>query len=128
MQKNEILVIYGDSPAEMALKIAEAAGLADQIGDRKKRIGLKPNLVVSRPASEGATTHPEIASGLIAYLKRNGFSNIVILEGSWVGDSTAKAFSACGYKALAKEAAVELIDTQKDRAKVMDCKGMKIEI
>ena len=128
MQKNEILVVYGSAPAEMAMKIAEAAGLAELIGDRKKRIGLKPNLVVSRPASGGATTHPEIAAGLISYLKKNGFSNIVILEGSWVGDSTSSAFSACGYRALAKEAAVELIDTQSDRYEAVDCKGMKIEI
>jgi uncharacterized protein (DUF362 family) len=128
MDKNEILVVYGNNPAEMALKIAEAAGLADLIGDRSKRVGLKPNLVVSRPASGGATTHPEIAAGLIAYLKKNGFNNIAILEGSWVGDSTSTAFSACGYRALAKEAGVELIDTQTDKAKSYDCKGMKIEI
>jgi uncharacterized protein (DUF362 family) len=128
MEKNEILVIYGDNPAEMAFKIAEAAGLAELIGDRKKCIGLKPNLVVSRPASEGATTHPEIAAGLIAYLKKNGFGSIAIMEGSWVGDSTANAFSACGYRALAKETGVELIDTQKDNARSYDCRGMKIEI
>jgi len=128
MEKNEILVIYGNNPAEMALKLAQASGLAELIGDRKKRVGLKPNLVVSRPADEGATTHPEIAAGLIAYLKKNGFNNIVILEGSWVGDSTSRAFSACGYRALAKEAGVELVDTQKDRYETLDCKGMKIEI
>ncbi|MCL2320267.1 MAG: DUF362 domain-containing protein [Treponema sp.] len=128
MEKNDILVIYGSKPAEMAFKLAEAAALAELIGDRKKRIGLKPNLVVSRPAAEGATTHPEIAAGLIAYLKKNGFNNIVILEGSWVGDSTSTAFSACGYRALAKEAGVDLVDTQKDSYQSVDCKGMKIEI
>ena len=128
MEKNEILVIYGNKPAEMAVKIAEAAGLADLIGDRKKRVGLKPNLVVSRPASGGATTHPEIAAGLIAYLKAHGFNNIAILEGSWVGDSTSSAFSACGYSALAKETGTELIDTQTDSCKTVDCKGIQIEI
>ena len=128
MEKNEIMVVYGDRPAEMAVKLAEAADLASLIGDRKKRIGLKPNLVVSRPASEGATTHPEIAAGLLAYLKKNGFCNIVILEGSWVGGSTSQAFSACGYRALAKEAGAELIDTQGDRVKACDCKGMMIDI
>ena len=112
----------------MAFRIAEAAGLAGLIGDRKKRIGLKPNLVVSRPASGGATTHPEIAAGLIAYLKKNGFNNLIILEGSWVGDSTSRAFSACGYKALAAETSVELIDTQTDSFELVDCKGLKIEI
>jgi uncharacterized protein (DUF362 family) len=128
MEKNEILVVYGDDPGAMAYRIAEAAGLAELIGDKKKRVGLKPNLVVSRPAEEGATTHPEIAGGLIAYLKKNGFYNLVILEGSWVGDNTESAFSVCGYRRLAKETGVELIDTQKDGAKACDCQGMKIEI
>jgi len=128
MEKNEILVIYGNKPAEMATRLASASGLAQLIGDRKKCIGLKPNLVVSRPATKGATTHSEIAAGLIAYLKKNSFNNIVILEGSWVGDSTSRAFSACGYKELANEAGVELVDTQTDRYELIDCKGMKIEI
>jgi uncharacterized protein (DUF362 family) len=128
MTANEILVIYGDSPAEMAEKLAAAADLAALIGDTRKRVGLKPNLVVSRPASDGATTHPEIAAGLISYLKKNGFNNLVILEGSWVGDSTSEAFSVCGYRKLAKETGVELIDTQTDKAHSRDCKGMKIEI
>jgi uncharacterized protein (DUF362 family) len=128
MEKNEIFVIYGDNPADMALKLAEAANLEALIGDRKKCIGLKPNLVVSRPAEGGATTHPEIAAGLIGYLKKRGFNTIVILEGSWGGDSTADAFSVCGWRKLAKEAGVELIDTQTDKAGAYDCKGMKIEI
>jgi len=127
MNKNDILTIYGTDPEEMAKKIAEEANLAGLIGDRNKLIGLKPNLVVARPASGGATTHPEIAAGLIDYLKSNGFKNIVILEGSWVGDSTARAFSACGYSGFEKQG-IKLIDTQKDSTRVMDCKGEKIEI
>jgi uncharacterized protein (DUF362 family) len=128
MEKHEILVTYGEDPAAMARRVAEAAGLAELIGDKKKRVGLKPNLVVSRPADEGATTHPEIAAGLIAYLKEKGFLNLVILEGSWVGDRTAGAFGVCGYRKLAEETGVELIDTQNDTFKSYDCRGMKIEI
>jgi uncharacterized protein (DUF362 family) len=128
MEKHEILVIYGEDPARMAYQLAEAADLASLIGDKKKRVGLKPNLVVARPAEEGATTHPAIAMGLIEYLKKNGFTNIVILEGSWVGDNTQDAFRVCGYQDLARATGVELIDTQLDTAKPCDCKGMKIEI
>ena len=147
MEKNEIITVYGKDPAEMAIKLAEAADLAELISSRflhsanlspgsgksdvplrKVRIGLKPNLVVSRPAQGGATTHPEIAAALISYLRKNGFDNIAIIEGSWAGDSTSRAFSACGYLDLAKETGVELIDTQADKAVVCDCKGMKIEI
>ena len=128
MKKNEILVMYGTNPAEMAVKIAEEAGLAELIADRKKRIGLKPNLVVPRPAEEGATTHPDIAAGLIAYLKKNGFDNIVILEGSGVGESASRAFSVCGYSALAKKTGAELVDTQKDSYETVNCQGMNMEI
>jgi uncharacterized protein (DUF362 family) len=128
MKKNEILVVYGDKPARMAFMLAGAAGLEELIGDRTKLVGLKPNLVVARPAGEGATTHPEIAAGLIAYLKEKGFTNIVILEGSWVGDSTARAFSACGYRSLAEAAGVRLVDTQTDGAERRDCRGMNIDI
>jgi uncharacterized protein (DUF362 family) len=112
----------------MALRLAEAADLAALIGDRKKRIGLKPNLVVARPAEEGATTHPAIAEGLIRYLQTRGFHNLVILEGSWVGDSTGEAFRVCGYRDLAARTGVELIDTQRDSARPRDCGGMTIEI
>ncbi|MDR1596964.1 MAG: DUF362 domain-containing protein, partial [Treponema sp.] len=85
MEKNEILVNYGEKIEEMAYALAEAAVLADLIEDRRGRIGLKPNLVLPRPAAEGATTHPEIARGLIRYLQKNGFRNMVILESSWAG-------------------------------------------
>ncbi|MDR2096321.1 MAG: DUF362 domain-containing protein [Treponema sp.] len=128
MEKNEIFVIYGENPAEMVYRLAEEARLADLIGGRGRRIGLKPNLVVARQADGGATTHPEIARGLIDYLQKHNFKNIVILEGSWVGDRTADAFSVCGYRQLAKEKSVDLIDTQRDTARAYDCKGMKIEI
>jgi len=112
----------------MAYNLACNANLAGLIEDRGKRIGLKPNLVNASPASNGATTHPEIAAGLIRYLKENGFENLVILEGSWVGASTIEAFSVCGFNDLSKKTGVPLIDTKQDKTRTCDCKGMKIEI
>jgi uncharacterized protein (DUF362 family) len=128
MEKNEIVIIYGDDIKSMAIRLAEEADLAGLIGDRGKRIGLKPNLVVAQPASTGATTHPEIAEGLISYLKEKGFANLAILEGSWAGCSTIDAYSVCGYRRLADKTGVRLIDTKTDKAKLCDCKGMNIKI
>ena len=128
MEKNEILVIYGNNPEEMAYKLAEAAGLADLIGSRESRIGLKPNLVVPRPASEGATTHPEIVRGIAGYLQNNGFRRLLVMEGAWVGARTRDAFSVCGYTSLARDMGLALVDTQDDQARQYDCRGMKIEI
>jgi len=128
MQKTEIYITYGKEIAAMTLRLAEEANLANLIGDRGKRIGLKPNLVAAKPASSGATTHPEIAAGLILYLKKNGFNNLAILEGSWTGCSTAQAFKICGYSKLADETGVQLIDTKRDKTRICDCEGMKLEI
>ena len=128
MEKNEIYVIYGKDIAAMAARLADEARLAELIGGCDKRIGLKPNLVTAKPASGGATTHPEIAAGLILYLKQNGFNNLTILEGSWTGGSTAQAFNVCGYRKLADETGVRLIDTKADKTRTCDCAGMKLAI
>jgi uncharacterized protein (DUF362 family) len=125
---NEILIIYGNDISAMAMSLAREANLAELIGDRGKRIGLKPNLVLASPPSSGATTHPEIAAGLIAYLRENGFNNMVILEGAWAGGSTSEAFSVCGYHEISRQTGVPLIDTKRDKARSCDCRGMKIEI
>jgi len=128
MEKNEIYIIYGKDIVAMTIRLIDQARLADLIGDRNKRIGLKPNLVSAKLASEGATTHPEIAAGIILYLKKNGFNNLAILEGSWTGASTEQAFEKCGFRKLAEENGVELIDTKKDKSKACDCTGMQLEI
>lgn len=128
MNKNQIIEIYGTDYAAMARRLAQAAGLAGMIGSRQAAIGLKPNLVLANPAEGGATTHPQLAEGLILYLKEAGFGNIAIIEGAWVGDSTPRAFSACGYEALAKKYGVRLIDTQRDSHRPHDCAGLEIAI
>jgi uncharacterized protein (DUF362 family) len=128
MEKNEIRIIYGSDPSAMVGKIAESANLKDLIGEKNKRIGLKPNLVVSQTADRGATTHPEIAEGLIKYLRKNGFTNISIMEGSWVGDNTDRAFKICSYEKIAKETGVKLINLEKDSTHSHNCAGMEIEL
>ena len=100
---------------DVALLLENAAAW-DWLGEKESPVLLKPNLVVSSPASGGATTTPAIAEGLIEWLAGYGYSNIIIAEGSWVGDSTAKAFKVCGYTALAQKHNIPLIDLQKDRS------------
>ena len=79
-------------------------------------VALKPNLVVPHPASEGATTHPEVVEGVIIFLKEYGVRDIKIIESSWVGANTAKAFANCGYEELSKKYEVPLIDLKKDNS------------
>lgn len=128
MKKNEILVIYGTEYKKLTKELLASAGLAEQIGDTGKRIGIKPNLVAPVQASEGGTTHPEVVAGLLEYLQEHGFQNIAIMEGSWVGDKTSESFEVCGYYALAERYGVKLIDAQKEKPVTVDCAGMELHI
>lgn len=92
MNKNEIYIKSGTNYKEMTKELLAQCGLASVISDKKMQIGIKPNLVSPSEASWGATTHPEIVAGIIEYLQENGYGNIAILEGSWVGDKTIEAY------------------------------------
>lgn len=119
---NEILKIYGTGYEAMTRALLEEAALDELIGDRRRRIGIKPNLVSPTPAEYGATTHPEIVSAMIGYLLEKGFGDITVLEGSWVGDKTSEAFEYCGYNAILKKyPSIRLFDTQKDGSVPVDC-------
>lgn len=140
MKKNEILLIYGTNYQSMTEALLEEAGLADIIWDKCKngadrqkvssevRIGIKPNLVAPIPAEDGGTTHPEVVEGLLCYLHRYGFTNLVIMESSWVGDRTEDAFLMCGYEELAEKYQIELVDMKKVPKTEIDCAGMKLTV
>jgi len=91
-------------------------------------VSIKPNLVVSRPAKEGATTHPEVVEGIIIFLKDFGVREIKIIESSWVGDSTKRAFKACGYEKLSEKYDVPLIDLKADSCTVLSYGKYSMEI
>ncbi len=127
MKREEIFVIYGGSPKEMTMELLKKAEIEKEL-HKNTRIGIKPNLVVAKPHTSGATTDPAIIEGIIEYLKSFDFNDITVLEGSWVGDSTSFAFKICGYEKLRAKYGVKLIDTQKDGFKVYSSGGYEMEI
>ena len=128
LNTNEIIRIYGTDFKANTIRLLEEADLASMIPSTKTRIGLKPNLVSASEPSFGATTHTEVLAGIIEYLQMHHFRNIVIAEGSWVGDRTPECFKICGYYELSDRYGVPLIDTQKDTSHTVNCAGMKLKI
>ncbi len=127
MEKNHIAVCYGDNPFETTKRLMLDIDLAGII-KKGLAIGIKPNLVVAKPASDGATTHPEIVAAVIEHLKSGGHDNIVILEGSWIGESTKRAWDVCGYRELSAKYNVPLIDTKDDKTQIKSAGGLSMEI
>ena len=128
MEKYDIIKIHGKNYKEMTRQVLESADLAALIGDRDKKITLKPNVLGTFTPEIGAVTHPEIVRAVIEYLQENGFKNITIMEGSWVGDNTSRAYKRLGYYGIADEYGVTLLDTTKDKTVTLDGKGMKITV
>lgn len=128
MKKNEIYKIYGKNYMEMTMELLREAELEQRIPDKEVCIGIKPNLVAPTPAEYGATTHPQVVEGLICYLQERGYHNLLMAEGSWVGDRTSEAYEFCGYRALSEKYGVPFVDTQKDGSHEVDCQGMTLRV
>jgi uncharacterized protein (DUF362 family) len=125
LDTNNINIIYGNNPKEMVKALLEDANIKI---NKNYLVGLKPNLVVSKEAKSGATTTPEIVEGIIEYLKDKGIINIVIIEGSWVGDNTTHAYKVCGYDKISEKYDVPLYDLQKDSYKTYYSHNMGIDV
>ncbi|MCL2663577.1 MAG: DUF362 domain-containing protein [Oscillospiraceae bacterium] len=108
-----IVITYGSDITKNTYDTLVASDIAAYL-DKDFAVSLKPNLVVPGPASNGAVTHPEVVEGIIMYLKDFGVRRIKIIESSWVGDSTIRAFKFCGYEDLSRKYNIPLIDLKSD--------------
>jgi len=108
-----IFVSYGNEIIKNTYDILAASDI-DKYLKADMQVALKPNLVVPCPASDGATTHPEVAEGVILFLRDYGVRQIKIIESSWVGDSTKRSYEYCGYHGLSEKFDIPLIDLKSD--------------
>ena len=116
---SRIYEIFGTNAHAMTRALMESAGAACKIPSGAS-VALKPNLVVAASPETGATTHAGVLSGAIEYLRDHGFRDISIIEGSWVGDDTGRAFRAAGYEAVGKKYGVPLFDLKRDKTRRVD--------
>lgn len=124
---NEIYKINGRNIIKMTIDLLN---FLEPLKNKEKniKIGIKPNLVLPSPASNGATTHPEIVEGIIKYLLQEGYENIHIIESSWVGDDTKASFKACGYEDISKRYNIPLNDIKDDTYKRVSYKDFSLDI
>jgi len=94
--------------------LLKASNLRNQLHSGMK-VSIKPNMVLASPPSSGATTHAEVVEGLIIFLKDCGVTDIEIIESSWVGDDTKRAYHVCGYDKLSKRYGIALFDLKDDK-------------
>ncbi len=126
-RSKQLAVIYGNHPAEMVPALLNHFDVAKRIRPGS-HVGIKPNLVVSKPSESGATTDPAVIEAIIVYLKEHGIDDIRILESAWIGDDTERAFDVCGYRILEKRYGVPLLDLKQDSVHCKKGGGMRIDV
>ncbi|MEX1377411.1 MAG: DUF362 domain-containing protein [Eubacteriales bacterium] len=127
--KNEdkIFLIKGKDITQMTMDILDYMNPLDG-RSKDMLIGIKPNLVCVSKASQGATTHPEIVEGIIIYLKDKGYSNIIILESSWIGAKTEDVADYCGYTDLCRKYDIQFINIKQTQSIAHNVRGLDLFI
>jgi len=108
-----IHVIYGDQVEDMVFSLLEKSGALDPVQSRDVVL-LKPNLVFSRRDWVGVDTDPRVVEAMIKALKEKGVHDIIVGDGSGMGQSATKAFEYCGYTKMARRYGIRLVDLEKD--------------
>ena len=122
-----IYQIYGQDAHDMTQRLLEAASAAELV-PAGGSVALKPNLVIAGTPESGATTHPGVLSGCIAYFRDHGVKDISVIEGSWVGDDTMRAMRRAGYDKVCERYNVPFFDLKKDGTRPVDTAIGRIDI
>ncbi len=104
-----------------ALDGIDAAGILS----KQKQILVKPNLIENIPPP--VTTPADCVSAIIDYIKDCSDAKIVIAEGCGaINMETDEVFSGLGYKKLAKEKNVPLMDLNREKVIKLENKAFKV--
>ena len=122
-----IVINYGSDAFNTTYGALEASDIRAFL-ETGMAVAIKPNLVVPSPAFSGATTHPEVVDALISFLKDFGITRMRIIESSWHGGCTKKAYKYCGYEELSAKHGVPLIDLKDDSHTTLVFEGTKVAI
>ena len=122
-----ITISYGTDIYKTTYDVLAASDIGSYLAPGLK-VAIKPNLVTERPASDGATTHPEVAQAVIVFLKEYGLSDIRIIESSGLGKSTKRAFKNCSYEDLSRKYGIPLFDLKSDSSTTLKFEDYSIDI
>lgn len=99
---------------EAVKKSLDLIGGLESIISLGDRVLIKPNLIAPLYYTTGTTTNPHIIKAVAELSKAAGAREIVIADGSAVGNNAAEALEVCGIKSMANELGYKTLDITKD--------------
>ena len=112
----KIWQVFGADAHDMTMRLLEASD-AIHLVPASGSVALKPNLVLASTPENGAVTHPGVLSGCIEYFAAHGVRDIGVIESSWIGDQTMRAFHRAGYDRVCDRYDMPFFDLKKDKTR-----------
>ena len=98
--------------------VADVGGMSNYV-EPGTRVLIKPNLVVSSlDWRTGSTVNPAVVEAVAMLAWEAGAVDVLIGEGSGVGEETTDAFRALGYNEIAQRCGARLVDLNQDAVEV----------
>ncbi len=108
----KVAIVKGMDPQGITVEALEMVG-AKKVLSTDRPVLIKPNYINDSHPSTGITTDARVIEGVVTYLRRQDFKEIIVGEGCGHSD-TFKAFRVAGVDALKERYHVELVDLNKD--------------
>ena len=99
--------------------VADVGGMSRYVASGV-RVLIKPNLICARSWRTGTTVNPAVVEALAHLAWEAGAGDVLIGDGSGVGEDTNEVFKALGYDEMAHRCAARLVDLNQDPVEV-DC-------
>jgi uncharacterized protein (DUF362 family) len=116
-----------ESVSSLLERVLGAGGFEKALRGGVSNVLIKPNLLVPKLPSTGATTHVELVEELVKICLEGGARQITIAESSNWGIDTDHVFQKLGYGDMAKRKGCRLLNFKKDQLVDVSIKGRYIE-
>ena len=98
----------GTSPEELVRKAVAAIGGMERFVPKGAKVIVKPNMCIKAPASQGATTHPEVAAAVVKLALEAGASKVMVMDFPFQGSSES-VYEVCGVGPAVKAAGGDMV-------------------
>ncbi len=110
-------ILEGQVEQAVRTAIADVGGMLQYVTSGA-RVLIKPNMVCPRDWHTGTTTNPAVVEAIAHLAWEAGAGEVLIGDGSGVGEDTLKVFQALGYAEVAGRSGARLVDLNQDPAEV----------
>jgi uncharacterized protein (DUF362 family) len=106
--------------------VADVGGMSRYVASGA-RVLIKPNLLCTRNWRTGTTVNPAVVEAIVHLAWEAGAGDVLIGDGSGVGEDTDKVFQVLGYDVLARRCGARLVNLNRNPERVECPMGVALD-